>query len=241
MKRNEASVFVFIASMILGILITSNFSFNRKTTRVVLNSKQYQEKYSIRNTLISDVDKLKNKYVDLLNKISKFSTDKDENSEEDEINEELNNAKILTGISNVEGPGVTITVSDGTDVLNGVNVTSQDDNSKIIHQADMLKIMNELKVVGAEAVCINDQRVISSSEFICDGPFLMVNGAQLASPFYINAIGDKEKLYDYINSDNNYFNVLRNRGISIKIKKQDNIKILGYSGKTAPSYLKNKN
>lgn len=241
MKRNEAAVFVFIASVIVGILITSNFSFNRKTTRVVLNSKQYQEKYSIRSTLVSDVDKLKNKYFDLLNKISKFSSDESGSSEEDEIKEELNNERILTGVSDVEGPGIKITISDRTDKMNGVEISSLEDISKIIHDADMVKVMNELKVADAEAISINNQRVINTTEFICDRAFLLVNGVQVPSPFYISVIGDKEKLYDYINSDNNYFSVLRNRGISVEVQKEDNIKIAGYSGKIAHSYLRNKN
>lgn len=240
MKKNEASVFVFIASIIVGILITSTFSFDRKPTRVVLNSKQYQEKYSYRSTLISEVDKLKNKYVDLLNKTSKFSDSNDENSEVDELTDELNNARILTGVSNVEGTGVNIVISDGTDKINGVEINSQDDNSKIMHQADMLQVMNELKIVGAEAISVNGERVINSTEFICDGPFFQINGEQIASPFYIDVIGDKEKLYDYLNSDNNYFKVLKNRGFSIEVIKNNDIKISGYSRKIAHSYLKDK-
>lgn len=241
MKNNEASVFVFMASIIVGVLITSNFSFDRKTTRVVLNSKQYQQQYSYRSTLISEVDKLKSKYVDLLTKTSKFSSDNSGNSEEDEIKEELNNARVLTGVSDVEGQGVKLTLSDGTDKLNGVDIRSQDDNSKIIHQEDVLEILNELKAVGAEAISVNGQRIVSNTEFICDGPFLLVNGVQLPSPFCFDVIGDKEKLYDYINADNNYFKVLKNRSISVEAVKEDNIKILGYTGKISSSYLRNKN
>lgn len=239
MKNNEASVFIFIATIIVGILITSTFNFNRQPSRVILDSRQYQEKYNYRNTLVSQVDSLKNKYLDLLGKIYKFRSNQSAANMENEIKDELNNARVLTGISDVQGQGISITVDDGTDKLNGVQIKTQEDKSKILHNDDMLNMLNELKVAGAEAIAINGQRLLTSSEIECEGPFLRINGIQVPSPYYIDAIGDKEKLYDYVNSDTSYFNMLLNvRGISITVEKQNNVKISGYNGKLKSSNLK---
>lgn len=242
MKKNEASVFIFAAAIIVGILITSTFSFDRKPTRIILDSKQYQDKYNYRNTLVSQVDALRNKYLDLLSKTNKFRSNQSAAIMEKEIQDELNNAKVLTGISDVEGQGIVITVEDGTDKLNGVEIKNQDDKSKILHNEDMLNMLNELKIAGAEAISINGQRLLSSSEVECEGPFLGINGVQVPSPYNIYVIGNKEKLYDYVNGDSSYFSLLLNvRGISITVNKQDDVKIAGYTGKVPHSNLRVKN
>lgn len=52
MKNNEASTFVFIASIIIGILISMNISFTRTTDRVFLSAKQYQDSYNYKTSFI---------------------------------------------------------------------------------------------------------------------------------------------------------------------------------------------
>ena len=55
---------------------------------------------------------------------------------------------------------------------------------------NMLRIVNELRAAGAEAISINDQRLIGTSEIRCSGPTITVNGKIFAPPFIIKAIGD---------------------------------------------------
>lgn len=243
MKNNDATFFIFIASIIIGILITSNFNIQRKTSRVFLNAKQYQEDYSYRNTLVSEVNQLKSKYVDLLNKTSKFQkSNKTDNDIETELKEELAAAKLLSGETDVEGAGISIVIDDGTDKLNGITITSSADVSKIVHNYDLLGILNDLKFAGAEAISINGERIVSFSEVTCSGPFLYINGEEIPSPYIINAIGNKDKLKDYMCANGNYINILSTiRGIRIKVKQYDNLKISRYKGNISYKYLKQSN
>ena len=43
MKKNEGSIFVFIASIVIGLLISLNIHFGTQTETVILNTKQYQD------------------------------------------------------------------------------------------------------------------------------------------------------------------------------------------------------
>lgn len=108
----------------------------------------------------------------------------------DLLKNELRNAEILAGTVSVEGPGLEITMADGT-------VTTPalvDDNLYIVHQNDVLKVLNELKAAGAEAISVNGQRVIATSEIRCAGNTISINNTKTAAPFVIKAIGDPDQM-----------------------------------------------
>ena len=241
MKNNEATVFVFVACIIIGILITSNFNFSRTATRVFLNAKQYQDQYNYKNNLSSQINELRDNYFDLQSKISKFDNSKSSEALEQELKQELNNAKIISGEMDVEGPGIKIELDDGTDKFNGTVINSDYDLPKLIHNYDVSYIVNDLQLAGAEAISVNGQRIASTTEIYCIGPFIRVNGVSLGSPFYIDAIGDKDKLKDYMMSSNNYLYSMINRGINVILDQSDDVKINGYNGKLPDKYLKVQN
>lgn len=238
MKNNESTAFVFAACIIVGILITSNFNFSRTGTRVFLNAKQYQNQYNYKNTLSNQINELRDNYFDLQSKIAKFSDDKSNEDLEKELKKELDSARVISGKEDVEGPGIKIVLDDDTDKFNGAVIKSEYDLLKLIHNYDVSYIVNDLQLAGAEAISVNGQRISSITEIYCIGPFIRVNGVQVASPFYIDAIGDKDKLKDYMMSSNNYLYTMINRGIKVSLKQNSNIKINGYNGELNGKYIK---
>lgn len=77
-----------------------------------------------------------------------------------------------------------VTVADSGKILEpGVNP-----NLYLVHDEDILKVVNELRAAGAEAISINGQRLIANSEIICSGPTIRVNRRPLAPPFVIKAL-----------------------------------------------------
>ena len=79
-------------------------------------------------------------------------------------------------------------------------IISNSDNTNlyIIHDEDILKVINELRAAGAEAISLNDQRLISTSEIRCAGPTISVNNTRVAAPFVIKAIGNAKSMEDAI-------------------------------------------
>lgn len=241
MKNNEATLFVFIACIILGILITSNFNLNGGTKTVVLNSKDYQEQYNYRNNLTTQVDELRNKYIDLANKFQGLNNNKDEKNQTNAIQNELSDEKLFAGETDVVGQGILITIDDDTDKFDGRVIKSNSDLDSIIHNFDIGYLVNDLKSAGAEAISVNDQRIVNTTEIYCVGPFIRINGVTVASPFYIKAIGNKDKLNDYMMAETNYLYLLiHNRGIKGTVVKNDNVKIGSYNGDINHKYLKAK-
>ncbi len=109
------------------------------------------------------------------------------------LEESLNDAKVLAGTVAVRGVGVTATLKDSPKLM--PNETRDEViRQYVVHDYDIRAIVNELFASGAEAVAINDQRMIAISSIRCVGPVVLVNSVQVGPPYVIRAIGDPDVL-----------------------------------------------
>lgn len=236
MKNNEATVFVFAASIIIGILIAMNINFTRNTAMAFLTAKQYSDAYNEKNQLINDIDELRNKYDEYSTKLNTFKYGSSESDQvTEEIKKELTTNKIIMGTSDVQGQGLQITLNDASSEFMTDEFSYQ---IRVIHDVDMLNVINDLRSAGAEAISLNGQRIIDRSEITCDGPFIRVNGVKVAAPFYVLAIGEKDVLKNYMNQSDKYLIKLINRKIRVDIKQSDAINISAYSGQLTDDFVK---
>lgn len=60
----------------------------------------------------------------------------------------------------------------------------------VVHQQDVQAVVNALWAAGAEAMTIQDQRVIATSAVRCVGNTLILQGRVYSPPYVITAIGD---------------------------------------------------
>lgn len=240
MKSNESAVFVFIATIIIGVLISLNFDLGRKSGMVILSAKQYQDAYNLKNKLHTDISDLEDRYTYLTDKLTKYKySDNDKNQVIEEINNELKSNSTLVGSIDVHGPGIEIYLNDAsTDFLS----ETEDYEAKIVHNVDIMYVINDLRNAGAEAISINNQRVMDKTEVYCDGPFLGVNGVKIAAPFKIPAIGNKEVMKRYMLDYESYLTYLMSplRGIRIEVSELDDIVIKAYDREIANKYMADK-
>ena len=142
------------------------------------------------------------------------------------LQEELIKARILAGLVEVKGPGVTVEMNDAQKPVG----SGQDPNLFIIHDDDILAVVNELFAAGAEAMCINGQRVVATTEVRCVGPVIMVNGNRVAPPILIQAIGDSSVLEAALKMRGGVVDNLGLWGIEVKIKVEEEVVLPAYSG-----------
>ncbi|MCT8976069.1 DUF881 domain-containing protein [Clostridium sp. CX1] len=236
MKNNEANIFVFIASIIIGILISMNISFKKENGTVFLSAKQYQDAYNYKNKLYSDIATLMEQYDKYNLKVENFRNNElnDEHVTE-EIEEELNANNIILGKVPVSGQGIIINLNDASieDIEN-----SFDYQLRLVHNTDIIQVINDLINAGAEAISINGQRIVDTTEIYCSGPFIRVNGVKIAAVFNIQAIGNKEVLYNYMMSNENYLKTLMIRKVRVDVEKADSIKIPAYVGEYKKEFIK---
>ena len=220
-------------SLVLGIMcfaLTAGICVQIKTVKNSSStvSQNYEE-----NNLRAEVLKYKEKYDNLLEEIEKVDSQlqqeiekaTENNSELEEDKNEINKGNKIIGLTEVTGSGVVITVADSDIDSNTVLNTSD----LLVHDKDILKIVNELKNAGAESISINEQRVVLTTPIICGGNIININGERIGSPFEIKAIGSPEALAN-LSRPGGYLSNLEDRGIKVSLKKMDNITIPKYSG-----------
>lgn len=238
MKFNETHIFIFIAALVLGLLISLNFHFDGSAAGVVMTAQQYQEAYITRDKLQKEISTLRSSYYDNLSKLNEY---RDEDSTISKVLQdvaiELERNNLILGTSDVVGEGIRIKIEDASNDFSGT-IDPEYINSRIIHDDDILIIMKILRNAGAKAIAINGLRVISTSEFICAGAFIMVDGAKHPAPYYIDVIGSRESLLHYINKEENYFKVLRDlREIRVSVTETSELKLPAYIGSIEYKYM----
>jgi len=96
----------------------------------------------------------------------------------------------------------------------------------IIHDIDILRLLNDLRKSGATAISINGERVLGKTQIKCSGSTITVNDTTYGQPFVIRAIGDIDSLNAAVLSPESYTYSLKEvYGINIEVESINNMKI----------------
>lgn len=228
-------------AIVLGIMcfaLTTGICIQVKTVKNSSSkvSQNYEE-----NNLRAEVLKYKEKYDNLLKDIEKVDEQLQEqiekatenNSELEQSKNQIDEGNKMIGLSEVKGPGVIVTVSD-SDINPSLVINP---NDLLVHDLNILKIVNELKNAGAEAISINEQRVVLTTSIMCAGNVISINGEKIGSPFTIQAIGLPESLAN-LNRPGGYLSILEGNQLKISFKRSNDITIPKYSGVLNFKYIK---
>jgi uncharacterized protein YlxW (UPF0749 family) len=90
----------------------------------------------------------------------------------------------------VHGPGLVVTHNDAQRDANGRFPRDASPDDLVVHQQDIQAVLNALWSAGAEAIQMQDQRIIATSEPRCVGNTLLLNGRTYSPPYTITAIGN---------------------------------------------------
>ena len=142
---------------------------------------------------------------------------------------ELDRQRRLAGLTPMQGPGVRVTLDDSA-----VRIPpAADPNAYIIHEYDLRDIVNLLWTAGAEAIAINDERLVSTSSVYCAGSTVMVNNTRLSPPYTIRAIGNPRVLQDFLNNPS-YLKDLKEKkrlyGLDFVVQDAAGLTLPAYSG-----------
>ncbi|NLJ41265.1 MAG: DUF881 domain-containing protein, partial [Clostridiales bacterium] len=148
----------------------------------------------------------------------------------EQIRRELHESRIMAGMLDLEGPGIEIILDD----RKRDTIMDHDPGMLgfyIVHDSDLLEVINELRAAGAEAISINGVRITGSSRISCGGPTINVGIEQrFAPPFVINALGDPEALAGYFHREDSIYNTLQFWGLRFDITKKDMVDVPRFIG-----------
>lgn len=155
-----------------------------------------------------------------------------------DIVQDLQRARLFGGTVPAEGAGIVLKLSED---LSGT-MDAEDVGLRMIHQEDLLNIVNELWAAGAEAMAIRSpagtERIVGSSSIRCVGPTVLVNSQRMAPPFEILAIGNGPTLRQALEIPNGVLAVLGLYRINYEIRESKKLVLPAYSGKTFLDYAK---
>lgn len=179
--------FILVAVMFMQFKTVSQTDI---TSIEMMRETELREELASWKTKYEDVAK---KLEDTNSKIEEYKqTNKDNEKATNVLESELTQARKNLGLTNVIGDGVIVTLTDNED-------TSENEYGEIydkrISVYDLLQLINELKLAGAEAIEINGIRIVNKSDIaLITDSFLKIDGHRLNSPYVIKAIGNPTTL-----------------------------------------------
>ncbi len=235
MKKNNPRFIITAFSIIIGILVAIQMKLKVEsiapvTVKSIQDTKNEINKLNNEILELQEIIKKREQELEILENISKG----DQNIV-DILQNDLKFNMASSGRTSLEGPGIKITMFDNMDS----EIVGFDINDDVIHDVDILNILNDLRIAGAEAISINDQRVVSTSEIKCGGPIIRINGRSIGTPFVIKAIGDPKLLMASVNAPGTYGDTLRSVfSIGFEPEIQDKVVIPAYNGSFSFKYAK---
>jgi len=229
LKKYNAAIILGITCLILVLAICIQIRTIEEASNVVGSS--LNDNSEMKDKVLETQEDYKQIYSELeksnkkLEKIRQIATS---NSQEDELLKlELEDNDRVQGLTDVKGKGIIINLDDNREVdeTEVLNISSY-----LVHEEDLLQIINELFNAGADAISINNQRVVSTTAILCDGNIIRVNGEIISVPITIKAIGYPESLYYALMRPQGYLDVMQKDGVIVKVEKSDDITISKYEG-----------
>ncbi|MFF4054171.1 DUF881 domain-containing protein [Streptomyces sp. NPDC001668] len=139
---------------------------------------------------------------------------------------------ILSGATEVHGPGVKLVVNDAKEATTGGDgnprETSGFSDTGRVRDRDMQRVVNGLWQSGAEAVSINGQRLTALSAIRAAGDAILVDNKPLVPPYTVLAVGDGQRLSTRFqdSADGLYLHALEeNYGIRTAISVEDDLRL----------------
>ena len=108
------------------------------------------------------------------------------------LERQANELAAAAGRTPVTGPAVQVRLDDAK-LVSGEVPAGADPDDYVIHQQDVQAVVNALWAGGAEAMMLQDQRVISTSAVRCVGNTLILQGRVYSPPYVITAMGDTDR------------------------------------------------
>ena len=108
----------------------------------------------------------------------------------DRVQRRIDQVVAAAGLTAVRGPGLRTVLTDSA--LESSPTGNL--NDLVIHEQDLQGVINALWAGGAEAVSVNEQRVLATTAIRCVGNTLLLHGGVYSPPYVVEAVGDRVAL-----------------------------------------------
>jgi uncharacterized protein YlxW (UPF0749 family) len=143
------------------------------------------------------------------------------------------------GLEAVNGPGLTITLSDAPEAV--LETAETEVSDLVVHQQDIQAVVNALWAGGAEAMMIQGQRVVSTTGIRCVGNTVVLHDVPYAPPYVISAIGPIDQMLQGIEDSKYigfYLEAVAAYQLGWELEFEEDLHIPAYQGSTELSHAR---
>ena len=238
MKKGKITITITIglACFVLVLIIFMQFKVVYQTDISSIDTMREEDLKTELSNWKSKYDEAEQKYKEITETLKKYkeestSTGKTKNN----LQDELDNLELLLGLTDVEGKGIEIILKDPVNIDEAE--MEEEHTEQRITSSELMIIVNYLKDAGAEAISINNQRIVNKTDFAqINNSYIKINSKMVAAPFTIKAIGDPEYLKAAI-IGTGYIKNIKSWSQTIEFNEQKNIRINKYSGTMDYKYI----
>ena len=227
MKKDKIIMIITISIMalILSCVMFAQFRIVEETDLAQIENMREEELRQAIAEWKEKYEKTIEKMLDTNKKVQEYEDKQKSNKETKElVQKELSEAKEIFGLTNVEGDGIIITLTDTDEMTYTGN--------------DLLYLVNELRAAGAKAISINDERIVNTTDIAdISSRYIQVNSNKVSAPYIVKVIGDKTYLKSALTIKNGYVDLKEKEGYKILLQEKNNIKINKYSGDVTLKYI----
>lgn len=225
------TITIGIACLALSIVMFMQFKLVNETDITSIENMREEELRTELANWKEQYDEANEQYEQKSATLQEYKEKEESDAEtENLVNAELANVNLILGKTDVEGEGITITLRD----------SSNDDGDLLTITTDNLNtIINELKMAGAEAISVNEERIINMSDIapINNKSLILINGQRVISPYVIKAIGDSTYLESTLVGKGGSIDELEKLGYDVAVEKSDKITINKYNKEIDSKYM----
>jgi uncharacterized protein YlxW (UPF0749 family) len=228
---------VAIGCVFLGMLIIWQFKLQKREGFPFYNSQRTELLTMIhnleteRNKLLLDLNDTRTRLENYIKSSSQGL------SAYKALQNQIKTVEMKAGLLKVEGPALLVRLDDSA--LHPLR--NDDPYFFLVHDVDLEALINELWAAGAEAISINDQRVITSTSIRCAGPTILVNSVRLIPPYEVKAIGPAESLEAALRMPGGWYDSMLQsikNGVRVKILQKVKIVVPAYESSLIFRYAK---
>lgn len=217
-EKRIMAITIGMVCVLLFAVMFAQFRTIEETDVTGIRNAREEELQTMVATWKTKYEETIKKIQETSNKITEYRS-KAASTQETEslLDEELAQTNMLVGKTEVTGEGIIIALTDNS--------------NKQIEDTDLLRLVNELKLAGAEAISINDKRMVNMSDIVMVNNIILINGERVTSPYIVKVIGDQKYLSSALSLKNSgYIDTLTSAGKTITMEQERNIRILAYNG-----------
>ena len=234
MKKNikkgkiTMTITMVIACFALALVMSMQFKIASETDITSIENMREAELRTELANWKSKYEEVEKKYEETSSKIDEYKQNKESNEDTEKlVDDELQQVNMQLGKVDVQGEGIEVTLRE----------TDNEEVSRITAD-DLILIVNALKVSGAEAISINDERIINMSDMVdINQSFIKINGQRIVAPYIIKAIGNQSYLESSLISNGGPVDEMKKIGQDVSITKSNKVIVPKYNKEIKIKYM----